>query len=162
MNAVTGASPYVIDYQATFHLPAPPEEVWAAIERVDRFESWWSWLREFRVEGGGLVAGAVLCGVVVPPLPYRMRLRVAIRHCAPPQRIEAVVHGDLEGRARLSLEPDGGGTRAQVAWTIEMRQRPMRLAARIAHPVLRWGHDRVVHATVAGFRRQLLTGRGAS
>jgi len=34
-------------------------------------------------------------------------------------------------------------------------QRPMRVAARVAYPVLRWGHDRVVDATVAGFRRHL-------
>jgi hypothetical protein len=34
-------------------------------------------------------------------------------------------------------------------------QRPMRIAARIAKPVLRWGHDRVVDATVDSFRRQL-------
>jgi hypothetical protein len=36
-----------------------------------------------------------------------------------------------------------------------MMQRPMRVAARVAPPVLRWGHDRVVDATVAGFRRHL-------
>jgi hypothetical protein len=36
-----------------------------------------------------------------------------------------------------------------------MMQRPMRAAARVASPVLRWGHDRVVAATVSGFRRQL-------
>jgi hypothetical protein len=36
-----------------------------------------------------------------------------------------------------------------------MMQRPMRVAARVASPVLRWGHDRVVDATVAGFRRHL-------
>jgi hypothetical protein len=36
-----------------------------------------------------------------------------------------------------------------------MKQRPMRLAARLASPLLRWGHDRVVEATVASFRRNL-------
>jgi hypothetical protein len=53
------------------------------------------------------------------------------------------------------LEPAGGGTVVSVAWTIEMMQRPMRLAALVAAPLLRWGHDRVVETTVAGFRRQL-------
>jgi hypothetical protein len=42
-----------------------------------------------------------------------------------------------------------------VAWTVEMMQRPMRLADRMAHPLLQWGHDRVVEITVAGFRRRL-------
>jgi len=31
----------------------------------------------------------------------------------------------------------------------------MRSVARFAHPLLRWGHDRVVDATVASFRRQV-------
>ena len=157
-------SPYIIDYHQTFHLPAPPEEVWAAIERMDCFESWWSWLRDFAVDGDGLVAGAVLHGVVVPPppLPYRMRLWAALGDCAPPRQIEAVVHGDLEGQARVSLEPDGQGTQAQVAWRLEMMQRPMRQAAWIAYPLMRWGHDWVVKATVAGFCRQLLAGRSPS
>jgi carbon monoxide dehydrogenase subunit G len=148
-------SPYVIDYRGTFDLAASPDEVWATVADVDHFESWWGWLREFRLEGGGLVAGAVLHGVIVPPLPYRMRLRVELRECVPGERVEATVGGDLEGTARIVFERDGDDTRASVDWTIEMVQRPMRLAARFGHPLLRWGHDRVVDATVAGFRRHL-------
>jgi carbon monoxide dehydrogenase subunit G len=155
-------SPYVIDYAGRFSFPVPPREVWSAVEHFERFEAWWGWLGELRVEGPGLVAGSVLLGVVAPPLPYRMRLRVELMACDPPRSIDASVHGDLVGHARLVLEPEGEGTRATVAWTIEMMQRPMRLAARVASPVLRWGHDRVVDATVAGFRRHLRDpGRGA-
>jgi hypothetical protein len=65
------------------------------------------------------------------------------------------VHGDLEGVAHLVLDPDGKGTQASVSWRIEMMQRPMRMAARYARPVLCWGHDRVVDVTVASFRRHL-------
>jgi carbon monoxide dehydrogenase subunit G len=148
-------SPSVIEYAGWFRFSAPPHEVWSAVEHIERFEAWWGWLKELRVEGPGLVAGSVLHGVVAPPLPYRMRLRVVLVACDPPRSIDAVVEGDLVGQARLVLEPEGDGTRASVAWTIEMMQRPMRAAARVAGPVLRWGHDRVVDATVAGFRRQL-------
>jgi hypothetical protein len=42
-----------------------------------------------------------------------------------------------------------------VTWTIEMMQRPMRVAARLAPRMLRWGHDRVVESTVASFRSRL-------
>ncbi len=76
-------SPYVIDYHGTFDLPASPGDVWATVEDMDRYESWWGWLREFRIEGGGLVTGAVLHGVIVPPLPYRMRLRVELARMHP-------------------------------------------------------------------------------
>ena len=148
-------SPYVIEYQEQFSFPVPPQELWSAVEHFERFEGWWGWLGEFHVEGPGLVVGSVLHGVVAPPLPYRMRLRVVLVASDPPRSIDASIGGDLVGHARLVLEPEGDGTRASVAWTIEMMQRPMRVAARVAAPVLRWGHDRVVDATVAGFRRHL-------
>ncbi len=45
-----------------------------------------------------------------------------------------------------------------------MMQRPMRLAALAAYPLLRWGHDLVVDATVRGFRAHMreLHDRGRS
>ena len=148
-------SPYVVDYGGRFHLDATPEEVWDAIDHGERFQGWWAWLREFRFDGPGLVDGVTLRGVVAPPVPYHMRLTVVLDRCVRPSTIDATVHGDLEGVAHLSLFPDDGGTRAEVTWTIEMMQRAMRIAARVAPGVLRWGHDRVVDATVAGFRRHL-------
>jgi hypothetical protein len=148
-------SPYVIEYCSDFGFPYPPDEVWSAMQRFERYERWWDWLREFRVEGPGLATGVVLHGVVMPPLPYRLGFRVALTECVRPQRIDADIHGDLEGAARLVLEPEGAGTRARVSSTIEVMQRPIRLAARVAPRTLRWGHDRVVEATVTSFRRHL-------
>jgi carbon monoxide dehydrogenase subunit G len=154
-------SPYVIEYEGAFHLDLPPEQVWAIISRTDRYEGWWGWLREFETEGRDLETGSVLRGVVVPPLPYRMRLEVVLTKSTRPRRIDAVVSGDLRGEATLTLNPDGEGTEATVGWSIEMMQRPMRLAARLAYPLLRWGHDLVVQATVEGFRRILVAEAGA-
>lgn len=153
------SSPYVIDYRGTFDFDLPPEAMWNALEHSERFEGWWGWLREFRLDGSGLEAGSTLCGLVSPPVPYEIRVSVLLDSCTRPQQIDASVSGDLEGDAHLHLEPRGTGTRADVAWTVEMRQRPMRMAARLAFPLLRWGHDRVVEATVNGFRRNLAAGR---
>jgi hypothetical protein len=148
-------SPYVIDYRGAFDFDLSPEAMWSSLERCERFEGWWGWLREFRLDGPGLETGTVLHGLVSPPVPYQMRVDVVLDRCTRPARIDASVEGDLEGDAHLVLASRGTGTRAEVAWTVEMKQRPMRLAARLASPLLRWGHDRVVEATVAGFRRQL-------
>jgi hypothetical protein len=35
---------------------------------------------------------------------------------------------------------------------------PLRIAAIVAYPLMRWGHDRVVEMAVAGFRQQALAG----
>lgn len=150
----------VIEYDGTFTFPVPVARLWATLVQVDRYPSWWGWLHEFSVDGNGLERGTVLHGVVTPPLPYRMRLDVVLDECVPERRITALVHGDLEGAATLTFDGDTSETHAHAMWTIEMMQRPMRMAARIASPLLRWGHDRVVDATVDGFRRRVV-GEGA-
>jgi hypothetical protein len=150
----------VIEYERSFGFPVSPRRLWAAISQFDSFCSWWSWLHEFSVDGDALVPGTVLHGVVEPPLPYRMRIDVVVDHCEPPRRLGATVHGDLEGAAALSFNGDNHDTVVHATWSVEMMQVPMRLAARFGRPVLRWGHDRVVDATVAGFRRHLSDGPG--
>jgi carbon monoxide dehydrogenase subunit G len=161
VNAAFGAvaelaeSPYVVDYAATFTFAATPEQVWAVLERFETLAVTWPWLRELRVDGAGLQQGTVVRGVVVPPVPYQMRLDVVLDECAPAECINASVHGDLEGSAHIAFDGDGSETRADARWTIEMMQPAMRLAARFAPRLLRWGHDRVVAATVNGLRRHL-------
>ena len=145
----------VITYRRGYHFDIPPDQLWGRIEDVDQFEQWWPWLSDFRLDGEGLSTGSVLHGAVNPPLPYRMHLGVELVDCRRPSSIDAVIRGDLTGVARLRLRPDGGGTWAEVTWTVEMQQPAMRLASRIGRPVLQWGHDRVVEMTVAGFRRRI-------
>ena len=145
----------MLTYRGGFGFDLAPDRLWDQIEQFDQFERWWPWLTDFRVEGDGLVAGSVLQGKVTPPLPYRMRVRIELVECRRPHTVDATVGGDLVGEARLRLHPEGGGTRAEVGWTVEMRQPAMRLASRIGRPLLQWGHDRVVEMTVAGFRRRI-------
>jgi len=157
-SPAVSADPYVIVYHGEFAFPIEPESLWVYLERVERFEHHLGWLSEFRLEGNGVKSGSTLWGVITPPLPYRMRLRVDLDDCERPSHIVATVHGDLEGRAELLLTGDGGGTRLTATWTIEMRQRSMRIASRVARPLLQWGHDRVVEMRVRGFRRHLAAG----
>ena len=102
----------VIAYRRAFDFDHAPVDVWSGIERVDDYERWWPWLQEFRLEGESLTAGAVLHGVVVPPLPYRMRIRVELTRCEVPMAIDAVVAGDLEGRGGNADSAQRGGFRA--------------------------------------------------
>ena len=148
----------VIDYRREYEFALTPAALWERMEHLDQFERWWPWLQEYRLEGKGLVPGSVLHGVVVPPLPYRMRIRVELTRCEPPEAIDAIIGGDLKGDAHLRIRADGTRSRVEVAWTVEMMQRPMRLASRFGRPLLQWGHDLVVETTVNGFRRRLDAG----
>ncbi len=152
------ASCYLMDYAARFAFPVPPGDLWAALERLDQFERWWGWLGNLEIDGAGLETGAILRGTVAPPVPYRMHVDVELCRCVPGELIDASVTGDLAGEAHLRLHPVPDGTETDVAWSLEMLQMPMRVAARVAYPLLRWGHDCVVEATVSGFRAQLRRG----
>lgn len=144
-----------VEYHGHFEFALPPDAVWEGMEHTDDFESWWSWLHDFRHDGDRLTPGSVLRGVVEPPLPYRMQISVEIVGAERPRWIDAQVRGDLVGPAHLRLHHSDGGTTVDVDWELEMMQRPMRMAARFGRPLLQWGHDRVVEITVAGFRRRV-------
>ncbi len=144
-----------IEFCRDFRFAAPPHAVWASIAGTDALARRCAWLGEFRIDGDGLTPGTVLSGVVSPPLPYRMRIEVVLDDCVEASSIDATVHGDLEGTAHLVLTADDEGTLVTAAWTVSMMQRTMQIANRVARPLLLWGHDRVVDATVAGFRLDL-------
>lgn len=154
-------APPVIDFRRSYLFGVPPGELWSSLEDERSYERWWPWLREFSVAGHLLDTGAVMRGVVVPPLPYRMRIEVELTRCVPPVEIDAQVRGDLEGRAELRIAEVASGSRVEAGWRVEMLQRPMRLASRFAHPMLRRGHDWVVDLTVQELRRHLKE-RGAA
>jgi hypothetical protein len=146
-----------VDYRGAFWFPVGPNELWETIERFDRFESWWAWLRDFGADTDGLVAGNVLHCTVVPPVPYRLRLDIRLERCRP-HVVEATIDGDLRGSAVIRLEPVDAGTRVAEAWSLDIMSTPLRVAALVAYPLMRWGHDRVVEMAVAGFRRWALAG----
>jgi len=146
----------VIEYAESFYFPVEPAVLWRTIERFESFESWWGWLHDFEVDGHGLVAGTVLRGLVTPPLPYPLSVIVRFVHCEPPRHVDTEVSGDLRGAARLRLNANDGETCVSVSWSLEMVREPLRTASRVAHPLVRWGHDRVVEMAVAGFSRRAL------
>lgn len=143
-----------VDYRSTFWFPDDPGQLWAGVEQLHLFPSWWGWLQDFQVDGEGLVPGTVLRGTVVPPVPYRLRLAVTLEQCEQPRLLAASVEGDLRGWATLHLDDALPGTHVTAAWSLQLQSPPLRAAARVAFPVLRWGHDRVVDMAVTGFSRR--------
>lgn len=141
-----------------YQFPVAPEQMWDTLTHFDRYPDWWTWLRDFAaVPGGtGLTGGTWLTGTVVPPVPYRLSLRVRLDRCVRPSLVEATVEGDLEGKAELHLAAADDGAIARVAWTLEPVNTPLRVATRVARPLVGWGHDQVVAMAVSGFRHRAL------
>ena len=140
-------------FDGRWEFAVPPGVLWDACTRIDRFQSWWPWLRV--LETDGLVAGTTARCVVRAPLPYSLRFDVAVLEVVPERLVDTRVSGDLEGPARLEVRPHGAGSEARLLWEVDLVATPLRLASRLARPVMEWGHDRVIEMGLRQFRRAL-------
>ncbi|HET7481363.1 MAG TPA: SRPBCC family protein [Actinomycetota bacterium] len=147
-------SPYVVDYRGTFEIPLPTEESWSLLQATERYEKWWPWMRDLRIDGDGLARDSTFSFRVVSPLPYRMRLRVSVTEVAE-RGATATIDGDLKGSGGIELDETGSGTSVTLRWRVEVVHPQMRVAARIARPVLRWGQTWAIQAALRGFLRDV-------
>ena len=123
-------------------IEAPPAQVWAALEQVDRYQAWWPWLRSF--DARTLSAGDTWSCTVQPPLPYRVRFTIELGAVSHRRPVQATVAGDVAGAARIDLEPHPAGTVLALSADLHAASRWLRLVERWAPPVARFGHDRII------------------
>ncbi len=136
-----------------------PEELWTTLEQTDQYRNWWPWLREFRVDGDGFRVGSTAHLVIQAPLPYQLRCEIHVDDVVRPQKLVARVTGDLEGPARLELQPTPGGAQARLAWTLDVHSSLLRPLATIGRPALSWAHDRIVERGLDQFEQRALQNR---
>lgn len=132
-----------------------PSELWPEITDLERFERWWSWLKEARLEPDEVATGSVLTFSIVSPLPYKLRCRVEFLEVIDEQRIETVVTGDLKGWATLDLEPYEDGSCVWLQWELEPTQTPMRMLVRVARPLIMRTKDWAIDLALRSFRRNV-------
>jgi hypothetical protein len=132
-----------------------PDELWERVAATDSYRRWWPWLRRFEPVGG-FRAGARWSCLVQPPLPYRVRFEVALERVEPHRLAVAVVRGDIEGEAVLTIEPRSGGCEARLRSTLWPTHPLMRRVAAVVPPLVRWGHDWVLDTGARQFVQRAL------
>ena len=144
-------------FETTWQLPAPRDVVWAAVDDVERWPSWWP----------GVVQARVL-----PSPDDRRRLRLRFRSALgyslaftavvvrsdPPVTGSAEVDGHLQGTGTWRLTEVHGGTRLDWTWSVEPRVLWLRLLSPVARPVFGWAHARLMRQGRAGLDRRLSGG----
>lgn len=132
----------------------PPDELWDAMLRVDAYREWWPWLRSF--DAAALAPGEVWSAVVQPPLPYRLRFEIRLEEVEAPRVASAEVSGDIEGTARLEIEPTGHGSELHLVSALAPTNAVLRAVAQLAQPMVRFGHDWVLDSGLRQFRDRAL------
>jgi hypothetical protein len=129
------------------------DELWRALADTGSYRDWWSWLDHF--DEVPLEPGARTEAVITAPLPYDLRLRLAVTEVEAPMLVRVTIDGDLTGAASLHLDDgvDGKspGTSVRLVCDAEPRTRTLRALDRLAHPLLVWGHRVVADRALAAF-----------
>jgi hypothetical protein len=133
---------------------ATPDELWAAMARVDRYREWWPWLRRF--DATGLAAGEVWTATVQPPLPYRLTFDLLITEVRPMRVVAVDVTGDIEGTARLEVSSSRVGSELHFTSELTPTNPVLRTVGQVAAPVARYGHAWVLGTGLRQFRARAL------
>ena len=137
-----------------FHFDAEPAEFWGAVGSVERYQEWWPWLRTF--EATGLVAGDHWRCTVKPPLPYTVRFIIHLDEVVSNSLIVAAITGDIEGQARLEIEPDEDGCAVRLRSGLAPTNTLLRVMAVVGRPLARYGHDWVLDVGAGQFASRAL------
>ncbi|MEV7671345.1 SRPBCC family protein [Streptomyces sp. NPDC000963] len=127
---------YRYRFRCVWRLAAPPDRVYAVLERAEDYPRWWPQVREVvpHDETSGTARFRSL-------LPYDLVVTVrALRRDPAARVLEVGLGGDLEGRARWTLAPEGTGTRVLYEQEVEVRARLLRVLAVPGRPVFRANH----------------------
>jgi len=137
-----------------YRFAVPPADLWSAVARPDRFQQWWPWLRRF--DGSVVAPLEVWSCAVHPPLSFPVRFAVLLDHVDAPHEATATLSGDVTGTAALTIAADGPGSEARLVARLAPGNGFLRLASRIARPIVRLGHDWVLDSAVRQFTAQVL------
>ncbi|EST39594.1 hypothetical protein N566_01075 [Streptomycetaceae bacterium MP113-05] len=124
-------------------LPAPPCRVYAELEQVGNYPSWWPQIREASArdhESGTVRLRSVL------PLEHRVTLRAEWRDPAAGE-LGVVMAGDLRGWVRcVVIAEPGGGSRVDFEQYTEVATPFLRFVALPGRPLLRANHTLMMRA----------------
>ncbi|MBQ0829720.1 SRPBCC family protein [Streptomyces tagetis] len=138
-------------FRSLWPLPAPPGEVYRALERVEDYPGWWPQVREVtRLDD----TGAVLRIRSLLPYDLTITLREAAR--SPGAGVlEAVLGGDMDGRARWTLTPRPEGTLVRYDQEVDLRKPLLRRLAVPGRALFRANHALMMRSGRRGLTAQL-------
>ena len=134
-----------------WRIPAPCEQVFAALADVEGYERWWPQVREIHwidADRGGVRIRSLL--------PYTLDL-VLTRDTQDEARgiLRVLVAGDLQGWCAWQLTDEGTGTRARFSQEVEVTSPMLRLAPFAIRPLLRGNHAHMMRSGERGLRGYL-------
>ncbi|MFF1512114.1 SRPBCC family protein [Streptomyces sp. NPDC058326] len=140
-------------FRSVWRLAAPPDAVFAVLERAEEYPRWWPQVREV-VPLDDTTGTARFRSF----LPYELVVTArAVRRDPAARVLEVGLGGDLEGWARWTVAPERSGTRVVYEQEVEVRARLLRVLAVPGRPVFRVNHALMMRGGRRGLAAHLLS-----
>lgn len=166
--------PRLFDLSSTWHLPAPPELVWAIIADIDM--SWPQWWPQCsfaaplsRTEARSntqedILKATTACLNFKASLGYTLTISIHPTNVIAPKEIDFDAGGHLQGTGRVRLLPEeqGQATRMAIEWRVRPTQRWMNFLTPIAAPVFTAAHALMMRQGAKGLMKALANQTSAS
>ena len=137
-------------FRDAWTLDAPVDVVGEVLADLAGYPSWWP--QVLAVAALGPEDARVLCR---SRLPYTLDLVLHAESREPPV-LESTVSGDLAGVVRWRVTPGPAGrTSLGFEQRVVVTGRVLGLASYAVGPLLRWNHDQMLAAGIAGLRGRL-------
>lgn len=136
----TGSVPAAFNSDRSWRFEVSRNDLWERISAIDDYPTWWPWLRSFDA-GDPIEVGATWTCAVSPPLPYMVRFAIRFDRVEPGRLVDTTVTGDVEGRARLTLEDHPEGSSARLVSALRPANPLLRGFGMVARPLVEYGHD---------------------
>lgn len=138
-------------FRSVWRIDADPDRVYATLADVPAYPQWWPEVRE-TVQLSD-TAGRVRCRSL---LPYDLTM-VLTREVedAVGRVLRARLEGDLNGVSTWTVTSDGTGSLAVFDEDVTVGKAAVRAAGRLARPVLKYNHDRMMRSGERGLRARL-------
>lgn len=142
-------------FRSLWVLPAPPAAVYDLLAQAEDYPRWWPQVREVtRLDD---TTGVITIRSV---LPYDMVFTAReVRRDASAGVLEIAMSGDIDGWARWTITPHGGGSLARYDQVVDVNKPLLRRFAVPGRPVFRANHWLMMRAGRRGLLAHLAGGR---
>ncbi len=143
-------------FSSEWRLAAPPDEVYAVLERAEDYPRWWPQVRA--LDPADARSGTARFRSV---LPYDLVVAVHEARRDPAAGVlEMAMTGDLEGWARWTVTPGPAGTLARFEQEVVVRRPSMRRLSVVGRPFFVANHALMMRGGRRGLRALLAAGPG--
>ena len=135
----------------------PIDPVWDEIYHPERWPVWWKYVENASEikKGDDLGVGSLWKYTWKTRLFYKFTFIVETTLVEPPNRLEGIARGDLEGTGKWYLGTNGNYTTVIYEWSVRTNKLWMNLLAPVVFPFFKWNHNTVMDEVYRGLKMQL-------